>query len=246
MSRRALARLDMFGHVNIDTWGQIDRFDYCEAIDFDRLLKTWSVFDESSDTGVFRGAKSNGGVRSFKKSVFGVESMDSIRPQNRNSTLLRSDRFWSTFWIFVDFWRNFGYGGFRGRWIECRCSFVLKIDIWGRIDRFDHCGRSDRFWFACRNLVNFWRNLGYGGFRGCWIEWWCYFFFKINICGRIELRECWGHFSPNDEYINVRLQKLGTWTYRPCGYFSIMILLIFYFHVSTFYVSFCFQGWMTR
>ena len=47
------------------------------------------------------------------------------------------DRFWSTFRIFVDSWPNLGYGGFRGRWIEWHYSFFLKIDICGRIDRFD-------------------------------------------------------------------------------------------------------------
>ena len=59
---------------------------------------------------------------------------------------------------------------------------------------------SDRFWSTFWNLVDFWRNFGYGGFRGRCIAWRCSYFLKINICGRIELRECWGHSSPNDKY----------------------------------------------
>ena len=56
---------------------------------------------------------------------------------NRSNWQCRTDRFWSTFRIFVDSWPNLGYGGFRGRWIEWRYLFFLKIDICGRIDRFD-------------------------------------------------------------------------------------------------------------
>ena len=59
--------------MNIDIWGRIDRFDYREAIDFDRLFETWSIFDETSDLGVFEGAESNGDVRISSKSIFVVE-----------------------------------------------------------------------------------------------------------------------------------------------------------------------------
>ena len=45
-----------------------------EAIDFDRHFETWSIFDETSDMGVFEGAESNGGVRISSKSRFVVES----------------------------------------------------------------------------------------------------------------------------------------------------------------------------
>ena len=56
---------------------------------------------------------------------------------NRSIRQCRTDRFWSTFRILVDFWPNLGYGGFRGRWIEWRYWFFGKIDICRRIDRFD-------------------------------------------------------------------------------------------------------------
>ena len=56
------------------------------------------------------------------------------------------DRFWSTCRIFVDFSRNLGYGGLRGRWIEWRYWFFGKIDIYGRNGRFD-----------CRKLIAFGR-----------------------------------------------------------------------------------------
>ena len=56
--------------------GRIDRFDNCDQIDSDRLFKSWSMFDETPDIGVFRGAESNFGVRSSFKWIFVVESID--------------------------------------------------------------------------------------------------------------------------------------------------------------------------
>ena len=56
--------------MKIDICGRIDRFDYCEAIEFDRHFETWSIFDETSDMGVFESAKSNGDVRIFLKFIF--------------------------------------------------------------------------------------------------------------------------------------------------------------------------------
>ena len=49
----------------IGFWGRIDGLDYCEAIDFDRILESSSIFDETSDLGVFEGAESNGGARFY-------------------------------------------------------------------------------------------------------------------------------------------------------------------------------------
>ena len=59
--------------MKIDIYGRIDRFDYHEAIDFDRPFETWSIFDETSDMGVFEGAESNGDVRISSKLIFVVE-----------------------------------------------------------------------------------------------------------------------------------------------------------------------------
>ena len=63
----------------IDICGRIDRFDDCEQIDdrYDRLFKSWSIFNETPDIGFFRDAESNGGVRLSLKSIFVVESIDS-------------------------------------------------------------------------------------------------------------------------------------------------------------------------
>ena len=44
------------------------------AIDFDSPFETWSIFDETSDMGVFEGAESNGDVTFSSKSIFAVES----------------------------------------------------------------------------------------------------------------------------------------------------------------------------
>ena len=43
------------------------------AIDFDSPFETWSIFDETSDMGVFEGAESNGDVTFSSKSIFVVE-----------------------------------------------------------------------------------------------------------------------------------------------------------------------------
>ena len=117
--------------------------------------------------GVFEDAESNGGVLFPWKWIFGVESIDSTIAKrsilidllklgrfltklriwgfsralnrmavfvflenwylgsNRSIRLQRSDRSWSIFWNLVDFWRNFGYGDFPGRWIKWRCQFSL-------------------------------------------------------------------------------------------------------------------------
>ena len=99
-------------------------------------------------------------------------------------------RFLGQFWWIsrnlVDFWRNLGYRGFRGRWIEWRCWISFKIDIF-RSNRPIRSLRTDRFWLTFSDLVDFWRNFGYRGFQGRWIEWQCTFLFKWDIFGRIDM-----------------------------------------------------------
>ena len=99
---------------------------------------------------------------------------------NRSIRLLKIYRFWSTFQNLVDFWRNLGYMGFPGRWIKWRCSFFFK-NRHLRSHPSIRLLRSDRFWWTFWNLVDFWRNFDYGGFRGRWIEWRCSFVSRIDI-----------------------------------------------------------------
>ena len=45
---RALNRMEVFVcFENRYYCGRFDRFDYCEAIDFDRHFETWSILDET-------------------------------------------------------------------------------------------------------------------------------------------------------------------------------------------------------
>ena len=69
-----MAVLVFFG--KIDICGRIDRFDSAEMIASGRLFESLSIFDQTSDMGVFGGAESNGGIGFLGKSIFVVESID--------------------------------------------------------------------------------------------------------------------------------------------------------------------------
>ena len=112
-------------------------------VDFPRNLGVFEYI------GVFGGAESNGDIRFSWKSIFSVESIDSfyhcgalnrmagfVFLENRyfgsNRSLLRTNRFWSTFSHVVDFWRNLVYGVFDGAVsngdvsISSKSIFVVK------------------------------------------------------------------------------------------------------------------------
>ena len=50
-----------------------DRFDSAELIASGRLFESLSIFDQTSDMGVFGFAESNGGIGFSGKSIFTVE-----------------------------------------------------------------------------------------------------------------------------------------------------------------------------
>ena len=161
-----------------------------------RLLRSdrfWSTFrkladfNETSDMGVFGGAESNGGVRLSWKSIFGVESIDStIAKRSILIDLLKHGRFLTKLQI----------RGFPGRWIEWRCSFVLNIEIWGRIDRFDHCGAID-FDRPFETWSIFDKTSDMGVFEGA--EWNGDVTFSSKSIFAVESSfASVGHFSPND------------------------------------------------
>ena len=77
--------ISFFLKINIS--GRIDRFDNCERINSDRLFKFWSIFDETPDIEVFRGAESNDGVLFRLKSIFVVESIDHFTQSSFASTV---------------------------------------------------------------------------------------------------------------------------------------------------------------
>ena len=51
----------------IDICGRIDRFDSAGMIASGRIFESLSIFDQTSDMGVFGGAESNGAIRFFLK-----------------------------------------------------------------------------------------------------------------------------------------------------------------------------------
>ena len=55
-----LAALVFFSKINILC--RNDRFDLVDQIDFGRIFRTWSIFNENFDRGVFEGAESIGDI----------------------------------------------------------------------------------------------------------------------------------------------------------------------------------------
>ena len=106
----------------------IDRFiDFLIA--FGRLFESLSIFDQTWDMGVFRGAESNGAIRFFLKiDICGrTDRFDSAE-------LIASSRLFESLSIFD---QTSDMGVFGGAESNGAILFSEKIDICGRIDRFD-------------------------------------------------------------------------------------------------------------